>query len=147
LTAVHGADDTRRVPPRTFTPEQANAALTVVRPLVERLVEHRADLLAARARQAELQATVGGNGGGVDPEIPREIARTAEAAETGLQEVASELHTLGVLVKDLDAGLVDFPADRQGETVLLCWQLGEDEVAWWHGVEDGFAGRRPLSDF
>ena len=47
-------------------------------------------------------------------------------------------------MKDLDSGLIDFPARHHGETVLLCWQLGEDEIAWWHRVEDGFAGRRPL---
>ncbi len=47
-------------------------------------------------------------------------------------------------MKDLDSGLVDFPALHEGETVLLCWQLGEDEIAWWHHEEDGFAGRRPL---
>jgi len=54
------------------------------------------------------------------------------------------LEQLGVLVKDLDSGLVDFPALRHGEEVLLCWQVGEDDVAYWHGVEEGFAGRKPL---
>jgi len=51
---------------------------------------------------------------------------------------------LGVEVKDLDEGLVDFPALRRGETVLLCWRLGEDDVGYWHTVQEGFAGRRPL---
>ena len=51
---------------------------------------------------------------------------------------------LGVLVKDLDRGLVDFPALRDGEEVLLCWQVGEGEIAYWHGLEEGFAGRKPL---
>jgi hypothetical protein len=55
-----------------------------------------------------------------------------------------EIGTHGAQVKDLDSGLIDFPALRRGETVLLCWQLGEDEIAWWHSVDDGFAGRRPL---
>ena len=49
-----------------------------------------------------------------------------------------------MLVKDLDRGLVDFPALRDGEEVLLCWQVGEGEVAYWHGLEEGFAGRKPL---
>jgi hypothetical protein len=49
-----------------------------------------------------------------------------------------------VIVKDLDAGLVDFPSVRDGEDVLLCWQLGEDVVAFWHRYEDGYAGRRPI---
>ena len=47
-------------------------------------------------------------------------------------------------MRDVDTGLLDFPSLREGETVLLCWQPGEPAVAWWHGVEDGFAGRRPI---
>jgi hypothetical protein len=131
---------------RTFTPEEANALLAEVRPLVERLVEHRADLLAAQARRTELHANVGGNGGGLDPAVPSAIEEAAAAAEKGLRSTVGDLQALGVLVKDLDAGLVDFPADRGGEIVLLCWQLGEDSVAWWHRPEDGFAGRRPLDE-
>jgi len=68
------------------------------------------------------------------------MEREAEAVAAAVEE----LNRLGVLVKDLDRGLVDFPALRQGEEVLLCWQVGEDEVAFWHGVEEGFAGRKPL---
>jgi hypothetical protein len=134
------------VPHRTFTPEEANALLVEVRPLVERLVEHRADLLAAQARRTELRANVGGNGGGLDPAVPSTIERAAASAEEGLRSTVGKLQSLGVIVKDLDAGLIDFPADRGGEVVLLCWQLGEDNVAWWHGFEDGFAGRRPLGE-
>jgi len=68
----------------------------------------------------------------------------------GLYVVSDATRTLedvqatGVIVKDLDSGLVDFPSVREGENVLLCWQLGEDEVAFWHGYDDGFAGRRPI---
>jgi hypothetical protein len=54
------------------------------------------------------------------------------------------LDAIGVLVKDVDAGLVDFPSVRDGREVFLCWQLGEEELAWWHTIEDGFRGRRPL---
>jgi hypothetical protein len=134
------------VSPRTFSPEQANDALSAVRPLVERLVERRADLLAVRARQAEVAAQVGGNGGGIDPTTPVTLASAAAEAERALREVVASLEGLGVLVKDLDAGLVDFPALRgDGEPVLLCWQLGEDRVEWWHAYEDGFAGRRPIA--
>ena len=63
---------------------------------------------------------------------------------TVLAGTIDELDELGLLVKDIDAGLVDFPAVIEGEPVLLCWRLGEDEVAWYHGYDDGFAGRRPL---
>ena len=57
---------------------------------------------------------------------------------------ATALQELGLLVKDLDEGLVDFPALRGDEEVLLCWRLGEEEVAFWHTLGDGFAGRKPL---
>jgi hypothetical protein len=56
----------------------------------------------------------------------------------------SALSDLGVVVKDASSGLVDFPSERDGETVLLCWQLGEERVAFWHGTDDGFAGRQPI---
>jgi hypothetical protein len=58
--------------------------------------------------------------------------------------VIDEIGEHGAEVKDLDEGLIDFPALRRGETVLLCWQLGEDRIGYWHTVEDGFAGRQPL---
>jgi hypothetical protein len=57
---------------------------------------------------------------------------------------ATALQELGLLVKDLDEGLVDFPALRGDEEVLLCWRLGEGEVAFWHSLDEGFAGRKPL---
>jgi hypothetical protein len=129
---------------RLFTPEQARAALDDVRPLVERLVEHRADLLAAQARLAELAAGVAGNGGGIDPAKPSAFLAAAEAAEAGIGDTVAALQELGAVVKDLDAGLVDFPSERDGTLVFLCWQLGEDTVAYWHGLEEGFAGRQPL---
>ena len=61
-----------------------------------------------------------------------------------LAKLVDEIAGHGAEVKDLDSGLIDFPALRKGETVLLCWQLGEDEIAFWHRIDDGFAGRRPL---
>ena len=129
---------------RYFTPEEANEALETVRPLAEELVEHRRALREAATRRAELARVVAGNGGGVDA---RELAAldeeaTREAAE--ITELVSRIQELGVLVKDLDRGLVDFPARRGDEDVLLCWEVGEDEIAFWHGVEEGFSGRKPL---
>ena len=132
------------MPRRLFTLDEAERALVEVRPLVERLVERRADLLAAQARRAEVAAQVAGNGGGLDPEAPAHLTAAATAAERGLRETIEALHDLGVLVKDVDAGLVDFPTVRAGEEVLLCWQLGEERIGYWHRHEEGFAGRKPL---
>lgn len=129
---------------RHFTPDEANAALAQVRPLVERMVSLRGQHVAALARQEELDARIRGNGGGIPPAELASAASQVESLERDLARVVDELDGHGVQVKDLDEGLVDFPALRGGETVLLCWRLGEDEIRYWHRVEDGFAGRRPL---
>ena len=134
------------MPERAFTPEEANAALAEVRPLVERMVAARSVLLDAQRRQAELVARVASNGGGLTP--PDVAAAAAEVQQSTEQLVAvlEELERLGVQVKDLDRGLVDFPArhPESGDLVLLCWHLGEKRVGFWHGLEEGFAGRKPL---
>ena len=79
--------------------------------------------------------------------------RPAEAAEKAVQLDAlaedmgrriDELEDLGIHIKDLDYGLVDFPAERYGEKVFLCWRCGEPEVSYWHGAGDGYTGRKPL---
>jgi hypothetical protein len=129
---------------RYFTPEEANALLPRVRPLVERMVRHRRALLEAQAREEELGARIAGNGGGIDPGEPRRAAEAEEGELQALAAIVDELNALGVHVKDLDTGLVDFPWLRDGEEVLLCWRLGEDAIRWWHRLEDGFAGRQPL---
>ena len=129
---------------RYFTPAEANELLAEVRPVAERLVEHRRAFSEAAARRAQLTTHVAGNGGDLDPGEVREDAERMEREAEAVAAAVEELTGLGLLVKDLDRGLVDFPALRQGEEVLLCWQLGEDEVAFWHGVDEGFAGRKPL---
>ena len=129
---------------RHFTPEEANAALTQVRPLVERMVEHRRAHIEALERQEELEGHIRGNGGGIPPAQLAETAAEVERHARELARAVDDIVELGVEVKDVDEGLVDFPALRRGETVLLCWKLGEDGIAYWHSVEAGFAGRRPL---
>ncbi len=129
---------------RHFTPEEANAALEHVRPLVEQLVETRREHAAALERQEELEGKIRGNGGGIPPaELASATAAVDSVART-LARLVDEISSHGAEVKDLDSGLIDFPALRRGETVLLCWRLGEEEIGWWHRSEDGFAGRRPL---
>lgn len=131
-------------PVRHFTPDEANAALEHVQPLVEQLVAGRAEHVAAIERQEELERKIRGNGGGIPPAQLAEAAAEVEALARRLAKLVDEINERGAEVKDLDSGLIDFPALRNGETVLLCWQLGEDEIAFWHGTDDGYAGRRPL---
>jgi hypothetical protein len=129
---------------RYFTPDEANALLAEVRPLAEELVAHRRAMAAAAARRAKFVHRIAGNGGDFDPGEPKADAEEFEREGEGAARCVERLHALGVLVKDLDRGLVDFPALRDGEEVLLCWEAGEDEIAFWHGVDEGFAGRKPL---
>jgi hypothetical protein len=132
------------MPSRVFTPDEANAALPELRPLVQGMVDAKSALDEAQERRDTVAQRIAGNGGGIPPaELATLEHEVNEAAQT-LAASIGEVQALGVLVKDLDSGLVDFPARREGEDVLLCWQLGEDEIAFWHGLEEGFAGRKPL---
>jgi hypothetical protein len=129
---------------RNFTPDEANELLPEVRTLVERMVEAKRALDAAQAEADEVATRISGNGGGLPPARLAEVSAGVNRRATELAGILEEIQELGVLVKDLDTGLVDFPSVRDGRDVLLCWRLGEDEVAFWHGYDDGFAGRRPL---
>ena len=133
---------------RHFTPEEANAALAEVGPLVERMVAHRRAHVEALTRQEELEGRIRGNGGDIPPATLAAVAEEVDTEARELARVINLIAALGAQVKDIDEGLIDFPARSGGETVLLCWKLGEDEIRYWHTVEDGFAGRRelPLDD-
>ena len=129
---------------RSFTPDEANALLGEVRPLVERMVAAKERLDQAQERRDEASRRISGNGGGISPQELAGLHEGVQDAATELAGILAELEELGVVVKDLDSGLVDFPSVRDGEPVLLCWRLGEDEVAYWHSHEDGFTGRQPI---
>jgi hypothetical protein len=129
---------------RHFTPEEANALLEQARPIAEELVTHRRAMAVTATRQARLVQRIAGNGGDFDPQEPGTLEEEFKREDAEVVRCVKALQDLGLLVKDLDRGLVDFPALHDGEEVLLCWQVGEDEVAYWHGLEEGFAGRKPL---
>ena len=136
------------MPRKLFTPEEANAMLAQVRPVVERVTEASAALREAQAQLAVLLRTHGEATMDTPGHPAREhywslVARAREM-EDRLQQLADELAFQGVELKDLDRGLLDFRSQRDGEEVCLCWQLGEPEVAWWHGLKTGFAGRQPI---
>lgn len=129
---------------RYFTAAEANELLPTVRPIVERMTSHRRALALASVRHARVAAKIAGNGGGVRPHEVDGLQQAIDEHAAEVVRCVEELQELGLLVKDLDEGLVDFPALRGDEEVLLCWRLGEAEVGFWHSLEDGFAGRRPL---
>ena len=86
--------------------------------------------------------------GGSVPPYARLAANRSEREQfmTKLRETINRIHETGCIVKDLEEGLIDFPALRKGEEVCLCWKLGEERIAFWHRMEEGFAGRKPLED-
>jgi hypothetical protein len=126
---------------RTFTVAQADAHVPRLERLVERLQRGALALRAAHeATAAEL---------GVEPDalsVERVVGTRPELRRVveDLDAVIEEVQGLGVELKDLEMGLVDFPAEREGRPIFLCWQFGEDRVRYWHAREEGFAGRRPL---
>ena len=132
-------------PPRTYTVEEANAALPQVRRLVERIVErfHLLPELQESTRVADYKTSRPAAG----PEVELEYERARRAmhdAELELAEDALRLERIGVVLKDGQTGLIDFYCYREGELVELCWKLGEPVVEHWHRIGEGFAGRRPL---
>ena len=131
--------------PRYFTVEEANDALEEVRPLTEELVEHRRALVELQDRQSALTTRIAGNGGNVEPQELQDVQERLDEEVAGIARCVARIHEVGALVKDLDDGLVDFPATRDGEDILLCWRLGEDEIGFWHGLDEGFSGRKPLT--
>jgi hypothetical protein len=129
---------------RHFTREQANALLTQVRPLAEELVEHRASLAAALSERKQLARQIAGNGGGVDLTGAAALDERIAHEHAGVARCVNAIHELGGVVKDADIGLLDFPAQVDGTEAFLCWRLGEEEIAYWHGIDEGFPGRKPL---
>lgn len=127
-----------------FTLEEANAALTELRPIVERMVQHRRDLTAAQTRQVELVTRIAGNGGDMVPSDLHDLAETIQREADAISDCAEQINQVGAQVKSLEEGLLDFPAKRGDEDVLLCWKLGEDEIRFWHGTDEGFSARKRL---
>ena len=123
---------------RHYTREQANAALGWVMERLERLREARSGLSDEEARTA-LGEAAPENGGG-------EPGRVVSEAFLQLRQALMELRGAEIVLRDLDRGLVDFPALRDDREIYLCWEEGEGEISFWHEPDAGFDGRQPLED-
>jgi hypothetical protein len=133
------------VPDRTFTAAEAQALLDdVIRPLAERLVELHAEVVPLQVQWRRIVMAVGGNGGGIDHERAAGLREALETAQAEAGALVEEITGHGVQVKDPGQGLLDFPTIIDGEPALLCWLVGEERIAYWHTLDGGFAGRRPL---
>ncbi len=130
---------------RFYTVEEARAILPAVIEIVERVRQASLELRTMRATQ--LMDIRGASGDGqllANPWAADEGEDSSEAPWKALENGSAELEALGIEIKDADRGLIDFYSSRDGEAVYLCYLLGEPELAYWHSLEDGFAGRRPL---
>ena len=130
-----------------FTVEEANRLATEIRPRLERLVARKREFDRLEQRMSILLvATAGAGEGNPDTRELRSVEekrrRMGEAIGKGVQE----LHAKGVMVKDLDRGLVDFYSLMGDRLVFLCWQVSEPEVSHWHSLEDGFTGRQQIKE-
>jgi len=130
---------------RTFSLEEAQSLLPVLESLLRTAMEAKKLVESADHEFQELAHRVFLHGG-ILVKIVALARRKAERerASQRAKDAMAEMDAMGVQVKDLDIGLLDFPCQVEGQTVLLCWKLGEKRITHWHGVSEGFAGRKPI---
>ena len=121
---------------RHFTREEANALLPQLTAMLGQLREAKDDLTDSEAHEA-LSEAAPGNGGGDE-------GRQVGVAFLEVRRLLETIEQAGIVLRDIDRGLVDFPAMLDGDEVYLCWELGEAEVGYWHDLEGGYGGREPL---
>jgi hypothetical protein len=127
---------------RLFTLQEALILLPTVRQLVIEVQTAKRELDGLSVEVERLLGLTGGNG-----HLASDVARAREEVQVAavkLETLMEEMDSLGVQLKGIEEGLVDFPSEREGRVVLLCWRMGEETIAWWHEEDTGFAGRRPL---
>jgi hypothetical protein len=130
---------------RTFTLDEAHSLLPVLESLLRTAISAKKIVDEADAEQQALQHRVFLNGGMFLDIVPLARRKAERAkAEQRTKDALAEIDSIGVQVKDLNIGLLDFPCQVEGQTILLCWKLGEKAITHWHGVQEGFAGRKPI---
>ena len=132
---------------KTFTLEEAQSLLPVLESLLKRAIDGKraADLIEARLQELSKRIFLSG---GLMVDVAR-VRRQKTSLEQHIQQAKdslNEIDAIGVQVKDLDTGLLDFPCEVNGETVLLCWKMGESRIDYWHTLDAGFRGRQPIDE-
>jgi hypothetical protein len=132
---------------RTFTLQEAQSLLPVLESLLRTAIENKKLIETVDAEFQETAHRVF-LAGGMHLNIVQLARRKAEREKAiqKLKDAMAEIDAMGVQVKDLDIGLLDFPCEVEGRTVLLCWKLGEKGITHWHGVSEGFVGRKPIDE-
>jgi len=130
-----------------FDRREAEALLLTIAPWLEDARGEKQKIEAFKTELAQVASRIMILGGTSPPlaDLLRKKTEHDEAAGR-LVEIVNRIQETGVIVKDLDIGLVDFPSLLEGEDIYLCWKLGEDHVDFWHGVDEGFTGRKPIDD-
>jgi hypothetical protein len=132
---------------RTFTLEEAQSLLPVLESLLRAAISGKTLIEEVEAEMQALQHRIFLNGGTHVDIVPvaRRKAERAKAEQRAKDAIA-EIDSIGVQVKDLDIGLLDFPCEMEGRVVLLCWKMGENSITHWHGTDEGFAGRKRIDE-
>jgi hypothetical protein len=129
---------------RFFDIDAANEALTEVGPLLATLSDQRAELIRLRDRVLAAQTSPAGGSGEIDSAEAQRIRLRMQGIVDQMAAAVARIDALGITLRDIERGLIDFPALAGGRQVWLCWQLGEDDVDFWHELDTGFGSRRPL---
>ncbi len=130
------ADDPQTLHERHYTREEANELLPQIDALLRKLRESKDRLTDADAHEALSEAAPGNGGGEHGTQVGEGFLEVRRLLET--------LNEAGIVVRDLDRGLIDFPSLLDGREVYLCWELGEESVDYWHELDGGYGGREPL---
>jgi hypothetical protein len=130
---------------KTFTLEEAHKLLPVLKSLLQKAMDGRQRVRQIDQGLRDLKHRILLSGG-LLVDVAAAARNRAEIvrAYQEIKDASAEITAIGVQVKDLDIGLLDFPCQVEDETVLLCWKFGEERITHWHGLEEGFAGRKPI---
>jgi hypothetical protein len=126
--------------PHYFTLQEANAALSIIRPLIEEIQSIRRHILTTRPQIWSALERSSGNGG--NPALSKSVVEFQR-----LDDLVHQVLATGAEIKDLSSGLLDFRAWRGDREVYLCWKYGEAAIEFWHEVDTGFGGRRPIEEY
>ncbi len=132
---------------KTFTFAEATTLLPVLRTLLKRAMDGKQLIEAVETELQDLRHRILLSGG-LSVDVPVVARRRAER-DKALQQIKdslAEIEAIGVQVKDLDIGLLDFPCVVEDDIILLCWKYGEEKIGFWHGLEEGFRGRKPIDE-
>lgn len=129
-------------PERIFTLDEANELLPKLTSVMTEIKDIREKMLEIMMSKYEVART-NGQGFSSQDEILQDITAVSTSANR-IRDLIEVVQEIGLEVKDIDAGLVDFPYMRKGELVYLCWKLGEDKIRYWHELDSGYSGRKPL---